>query len=184
MAEGESLRHIQMKWHASRVFPGCEVETLVGLERIADLVAPNKVVIECQASPLGLETWTERTAYYNTLGYAMLWLWDDRLLGTENQLGEYRVAAVLRHCHRMSYGRLYLLAGADVMACHLDSAASRAHEFNGESYDYYPKTLRGARFRALPVPRLVRKLSPERHILVECGDGVWWKSVRRESEAR
>ena len=178
-ARGESPRHAAMKASVARLFapyrPGLEVR--IGALRRADVVV-GKTVVECQASPLSVAEWEARTRAYNALGYAVLWSWAGARIGAERIAPGWqaaaRIPAELRNCHKMTYGRVYVMDDAGgLWSCHFDKRIHHEHYHSGGLF--YPKTIRVAGFQRAPLA-LSRMTGPEGHILGQLGDGAWWKS--------
>jgi hypothetical protein len=180
----------------------------VGYERFifpdlrADLLVAGKFVVECQASPLSVEEWHERTMRYNDKGYHVLWVWDatrafGKKLGLNLSLAfppdsgdevfcldrEVRPCAEIRYCHRFSYGKVYVLDyEGNLRSCHLDAVEPRESEWFEEggvpcSALRFPKTLKEALIHRVG-QRLRRFIGPHGHRLVELGEGRWWKAGR------
>ena len=74
---GETEAHLWMK-QCLRGFLGVDhtqVEQALIPGHRADVVVPaQRLVIECQVSPIALPEWERRTRDYNQQGYAMLWV--------------------------------------------------------------------------------------------------------------
>lgn len=188
---GESLRHHEMKLQVARLFSGGEVRYEVPLgERRADLLlrcGRLSCIVECQESPLSLAEWQYRTEDYNRMGYPILWVWDlPRVLGSQwrnkafdphLERFEVRVPAEIRHCHKQSYGRVYVLDKAgEIRACNLGAAAERWNDGGPywDSYSYTPRTLKIPRFCRVPL-EVQPLMGSGREWLVQLGEGVWWK---------
>lgn len=189
MSVGESLRHLEMKLQIGKLFGAAEYEIRFGAERRADVVARDTVV-ECQASPIGIEEMDARTRFYNGQGKPVLWVFDiGRLAGQEKQwattidsirtLGEVRVPAEMRWLHRTAYGFLYVLDRfGRLYGCHLAPCEARESAYLGTFT--MPKTLRRPRFhRAGDTPSAFWSVD-RLHRFVRCGEGVWWKREVRE----
>ncbi len=184
LTKGESPRHMEMKRQMVKIFPSARFEVQAAPGRWADLVLGDKIVIECQASPIAIDEWTARTREYNAAGGWVLWVWDLGRLGVDDEdfafwlvdsEREYRVPADVLHCHRASYGHLYVLdSNGELRACHLERAAERLTlEF--PSSGYTPKTLRHLAFTPTPL-RLQRLWNDKAGLsLCQLGEGVWWK---------
>lgn len=179
MSEGESMRHLEMKLQVGKWLPGAEYEVRFGAERRADVVRGNTVV-ECQASPIGIEEVQARTRFYNSQGKGVLWVFDLQRIGKSwcttidsiRNLGEVRVPAEMRWVHRTAYGFLYVLdAFGRLYGCHLAPAGPRNTDFGS----YTPKTLKWPKFhQAGRVPSMFRSADGQ-YRFVRLGEGVWWK---------
>lgn len=175
LSEGESPRHLQMKRDLWRMFRAEGIRAKLEWEwapgRRADIVLPEvDTVVECQASPISIIEWDERTRDYNQQGTAVLWVWDIcRVFGSRKiiafppnyELGppeswkpedsrapEYRVPAEIRHCHDMCAEHVNSLDHSGVFkVCRFLDAEERFNEWyddDGELQErwYTPKTLR------------------------------------------
>lgn len=198
---GESLRHQEMKRQMgtlfSRMRPRYEVSLIPG--RRADLVLNDTIVVECQESPIGVEEWEWRTADYSRHGCNVLWIWDlplilgqlakGRLLAQTERLRtdpngfsrEFRIPAYVRHCHQHSWGKVYTIDSAgELWSCHFGRAATRLGDSGPtwDAHDYTPRTLKYPSFRPV-TPRISFKYGTDNERLVDLGEGVWWKTVRK-----
>lgn len=189
LTRGESLRHLTMKaqvgaWLQSKE-RGCRYEVIFGTERRADVVSRG-MVVECQASALSIAEWEARTRFYNGLGYAVLWLWDeDRLLSSphDEEEAEYRIPSEIRHCHQMSYGRIYALdVNGEIWQWHLHKVTRGGDEYfipdGGGDTDvapeYSPRSIRRPQCKeSAGIPH--RMTGPNRHLLTALDRGAWWK---------
>ncbi len=186
LATGESPRHMEMKHQVAKIFPPALFEIQAAPGRWADLVLGDKIVVECQASPIAVDEWIARTKEYNAAGRLVLWVWDLRRLGVDDEEPafwlvdserEYRVPADVRYCHQVSYGHLYVLdSDGDLRACHLDRASERLIDWDEAPYSgYTPKTLKHLVFTPTPLrPQLLRN-GKANLSLCQLGEGVWWK---------
>lgn len=189
----ESPRHMAMKAHMGALFratAACYEVPLLGNARRADLLLSNKVVIECQASSLGIDEWDQRTSDYNRLGYRLLWVWDARVAGLPPSVGaaehgeDFRISATFRHCYKQAYGHAYVLFGDELRAVRLHKVTrvDDGAEYFGGSGTRTPKTLRNISTkvvlpRAGSVPPLVAHIGVSGERLVTFGEGVWWKTT-------
>ncbi len=177
-ARGESLRHLQMKQRIGELFVGANPRFEVPIRpgHRADVVLFNRVVVECQVSPLMIAEWQARTRDYNRRGYAVLWVWDGARLGRPpgEGTGEQRVPAEVRHCHRRAFGRVYALCGEELRACHLFPAEARERCVGGSRGRYVPRALRVPAFQE-PRFRLTLYRGAGGEHLAHLGEGVWWK---------
>ncbi len=178
LSEGESLRHMEMKEQAGKLFDSDNYEVKLMASRRADLVIFDGIVVECQESSLSIQEWESRTKDYNAAGYPVLWLWDAARLGTPNERLENRIPAEIRHCHDRSQGRVYVLDQTGrLFACHFQPVERRESEWYEEGgiareSSYTPTTLRYTHFRQTPLrptPIVNDKL-----VLVGLGDNTWW----------
>jgi hypothetical protein len=133
---GETEEHLWMK-QQMRIFfaptlTHIEVPLIPGHR--ADVVLPSqRLVVECQVSPIDVREWERRTLDYHHHGYAVLLVWAPDRLGIasdEQELNELdaiilsqrgtRVAAEVLLCHQRAFGRVYALATTgQVVAVHL-----------------------------------------------------------------
>lgn len=183
MSQGESMRHLEMKLQIGKLFGEASYEVRFGAARRADVVIGG-VVVECQASPIGVDEVKERTRFYNSEGKPVLWVFDIGRLGQSwctvidsiRILGEVRVPAEMRFVHRFAYGYLYVLdAFGKLYGCHLAPAGARENDYGF----YYPKTLKEPKFHlAGRVPRGF-KGSDGQLQFVRLGEGPWWKKATR-----
>lgn len=192
---GESLRHMEMKAQVGKLFRGLSIDYEVCLipERRADVVV-GRFVVECQESAISIEEWDARTAHYNAAGYAILWVWDISRLGVKQAAGktfsqvlfqledgegwsrEVRVPAVVRHCHKHSYGKVYALdSTGSIQSCHIEAGYDRDNEWTGSVWT--PKTLKLLSFHKTPqVPRRYKGTDGED--LISLSEGIWWKKAK------
>jgi len=175
---GESRRHHAMKVAVRQLYPNdfldYEVPLIPG--RCADVQLSGRIAVECQASAISAREWRARSEAYTDHGYAVLWIFHlNRLCGvpsfediTRGQ--EVRVPAELRVCHRASFGRIYVIDDDDLLlSCHLEAV----ERFTGEGW-YIPKSIKIMRWHGAGA-KLMRLHGPEGHLLVNLGEGVWWK---------
>jgi hypothetical protein len=184
LAAGESLRHIAMKAIIGKLFARERPEYEVPFKpnRRADIVLSGHIIVECQASAISIDEWDSRTFDYNELGYALLWIWDKRRLREQLTVAdEYRIPAEIRYCHRQAYGRIYVLDGDELLACHLGEAEPRYNDFMGTSR--IPYTLRIPEFVS-PGMRLTRYRGVDGESLVHLDEGIFWKGVYRPARPR
>jgi hypothetical protein len=189
LSDGESVRHMEMKLLCRRLFAadGVELEVPLIPDRRADVVVAGRTVVECQASPMSEAEWSGRTEDYNRLGYPVLWIWDvARVCGVKTVAEAWRLAAgrnwearipaVVRLCHKASYGHLYCADADELVACHLGQAAERVHASDGDWPDrhYTPRTLRCPEFRRVNSADKWAFLGPSRLMLVNFSEGDWW----------
>jgi hypothetical protein len=194
---GESERHHEMKAQLGKLFAGRGVDYEVPLVpgRRADVVLRERFVIECQESAISVTEWTARMADYSAAGCYVLWVWDvGRLvkaargqtfqglldLVQDEAFGfikEIRIPAEVRHCHRQSFGKVYVLDKAGVLrSCHLRPATARVNE-GGPAWDessYTPRTLKRLMLHDPPL-RLGLYRGVGNEMLIHLGEGVWWK---------
>jgi hypothetical protein len=164
-----------MKRQAAALFPQFRAQFEVPFDKDhrADVVI-GRHVFECQASPLSIATWEERTGYYNRRGYAVLWLWDEIRSGWGTS-EEARVPAEVRFCHQKNYGAVYVLSRyGDLFAVHY-APVIRSSDWDGEYYDRTLKTIKAPMPRAIDRPVLHVRRGPDGHGLVHFGEGAWWK---------
>lgn len=192
LAVGESQRHMQMKEQVGGLFAGrvaVAYEKSIVPGRRADLVLGERIVVECQDSPISILEWAARTRDYNRAGHPVLWIWDiTRVCGSrwvdsfeEIDLdAEWRLPAELRYCHQCSFGRVYVLdAAGNLKSCHLARVATRESEWIDENHDqqsssYTPRSLRHISFRET-ASRIEPFTGPRGHRLTSLGEGAWWK---------
>ena len=178
LALGESERHRAMKRQMGAFFTGRSIRYEVAFDpdHRADLVI-GPWVVECQASPLAIEEWETRTAFYNDLGRAVLWVWDEGRFQTEDG-DEYRVPAEIRHCHQQNYGTVYVLgADGELVAAHL-RPVTRVYFSDYEGFEYDErklKTIKRIDSRGVDLARGFVNAGPNRHSLVNFVSGGWWK---------
>jgi hypothetical protein len=179
LAGGESVRHRAMKLRIGELFAHAapRYEVPIAPYRRADVLLYGRIVVECQASPLRIEEWEQRTRDYNQRGYAVLWVWDGARLGRPVRDGsaEQRVPAEVRRCHRHAYGRVYVLDGPALRACHLFPVSRRIGDGGPKGIwrDRIPRSLRLPDFYAPPA-RLTLYRGVEGERLVHLGEGSWW----------
>jgi hypothetical protein len=144
--------------------------------RRADIVLPDlNIAVECQASPIAIEEWEERTLDYNLQDCAVLWVWDVRRVYGSRTGGvfpanyeaqyvtywdgeqrltpepEYRVPVEIRNCHAVSGNQILALdVGGLLKLCYLRTAAERNTEYYDQWGDlqencYTPTTLKRIR---------------------------------------
>lgn len=192
LTKGESLRHLAMKSEAGAWLESkqcsVEYEVIFDGERRADVLSvSHALVVECQASAISIAEWEDRTRFYNGRGYDVLWLWDeDRLLSSphDEEAKEYRIPAEIRHCHQMSYGRIYAMGGdGEIWQWHLHKVSRGGEEYfvpgGGGDTDiapeYSPRSIRQPQCLE-SVGNLHHRINgPNRHRLVALDRGVWWK---------
>lgn len=108
---GEGVRHQQMKIAVMQAFElheGVRFEQSVIPGRRADVVVPHeRIVVECQVSPMKRYEWFKRTYEYSEAGYSVLWVWDEKRFS-----GEYTPEELLL-CHRICYGQLTMYSIED-----------------------------------------------------------------------
>src|SRR5262245_45352443 len=90
---------------------------------------------------------------------------------------EARIPAVVRCCHKASYGHLYCADGMDLLACHLAPAEERVTYSDGDWPDRYytPRTLKCPEFFPVLSERPSVFFGPTGLRLVSFGEGAWWK---------
>lgn len=167
---GEGARHEEMKYQLSQyIKPPAKVELEVwfGKEHRADMVVTSgnfKMVVECQASSISIPDWSERTQYYNSKGYAVLWLWDIDRVGRGE--ADARIPAEIRTCHYKSFGKIYVLSQyGDLISCHLKFRTMTI------AYKQFIK----------PPFQVSNFYTNEKLRLVQLGEGVFW-TTRKEKE--
>lgn len=134
---GETATHLWMK-HNMRLFFGIAntrvEQALIPGHRADVVVVAQRLVIECQVSPIALGEWEQRTHDYNRQGYAVLWVWWPTRLGIspdKQDLNDYdaialgqrgvRVKPEVLACHKLAYGRVYVLARTgQLVAVHME----------------------------------------------------------------
>jgi hypothetical protein len=173
---------VQVAAHFADLNPQFEVR--FGDDRRADIVIGG-VVVECQASSLSVQEWLDRTRFYNSSGYAVLWVWDESRIGGCTPLPngqpteERRIPEEIRYAHRLTFGRVYVLDRAGCLwSCHLHDPDTRYSEWytsDGEYMDsvYRPKTLRRPGFHETPL-HLLSGRGVMGHNLGFLGDRDWW----------
>lgn len=179
LSQGESMRHLEMKMQVGALFPNAAYEVRFGPERRADVVVDN-IVVECQASAIGIDEVGERTRFYNGQGKGVLWVFDLHRLGNAwtttidsiRTLGEVRVPAEMRFVHRTAFGFLYVMdAFGRLYGCHLAPAWRESDWGNSFSLK---ATKRPKFHRAGQVPRTFTGTDGQLRF-VRMGEGVWWK---------
>jgi Competence protein CoiA-like family len=182
--EGETEEHQWMKWQMTQRFGREETRLEVALipGHRADVVVPTqRLVIECQVSPIAIPEWERRTRDYNQQGYAVLWVWalerlgvwldDPQLPAIEDGEGEVRVAAEVLHCHRCAYGRVYTLGTpGHLIAVHLRPVMRQ----DGPSV-WYLKTTRTV---------VLKRVDPQEtrpHVTVHRETGLRLAQIEREA---
>lgn len=187
MSTGESLRHLEMKRQIGRIFeksplfPSVSYEVKFGALRRADVVIPDEIVVECQASPISIQEVLARTLDYNEAGHAVLWVFDEGRIPHRYALDaftsrrierEVRIPAEIRFVHQAAYGHLYILnRDGELLACHLGRAGSRDTDFGS----YTPKTLRWVSFHKAGKVPICFDASVHDLRLAKMSEGVWWK---------
>jgi hypothetical protein len=187
MSAGESLRHLEMKrqigrlFEKSPLFPSVFYEVKFGPTRRADVVIPDEIVVECQASPISIPEVIARTLDYNEAGHAVLWVFDENRIpqgyaydawAGHRMAREVRIPAEIRFIHQAAYGHLYILnRDGELLACHLGHANSRDTDFGS----YTPKTLRWVSFHKAGKVPISFDASVHDLRLAKMSEGVWWK---------
>ena len=79
--EPETKTHLDMKHTIKNMADAldydCELEARIStddLYHIADVLIKPKIVVECQCSKISLKEYEERTEYYHTEGYQIIWI--------------------------------------------------------------------------------------------------------------
>jgi len=81
--EPESKRHLEMKMHVCDHFPDYSpkeiLEVNLGFGKPDIYIKDKKIAIECQASPISVKKFIERTLNYHKNNIHVLWIWDYNL---------------------------------------------------------------------------------------------------------
>lgn len=156
---GESRRHMEMKRQVIELVTPEPTLEVVGLAegRRADLFISPSVVIECQASAIGLREWAERSADYRSAGFDVIWIWDEKLIfGKRKDSDTYRLGASVLEDAELE-GSIYVLSGQGV----LFEVVARQVEARlwtnaqGQATRYVPGTIRCLRSSRLREPLIV-----------------------------
>jgi hypothetical protein len=163
LARPESPRHQALKWLCRRFFAPLPVVWEVPLgERRVDAMVGGLFVVECQASPLGVQEWQARTENHNRLGFPVLWLWDVKRLCRKNTLDEAYVlernqravwtAPEIRLCHDESRDVVFVADKHTILPCRLaplssgeQTAAKRIGRAWADAF-YWPQAMRKLAF--------------------------------------
>lgn len=125
---GESARHMRMKHNLLLWFQNVELECCVVADHRADAVVTtpkgNRLVVECQVSPISVTEWRRRTRDYNRAGFPVLWLWDfARINLAQGRTGEASVPAEIRECCDEDGSRVFAVdSGQRLLEVRMDTA--------------------------------------------------------------
>ncbi|MBA3822406.1 MAG: hypothetical protein H0X24_00720 [Ktedonobacterales bacterium] len=184
---GETQLHLTMKQDMRNFFGQAQTQVEVPLvpgHRADVVVPPQRLVVECQVSPIDSREWERRTLDYNRHHFAVLWVWSLARLGlsgTDEEInarvnGEVRIPLEVLRCHQSTYGRIYTLNRYGVFfAVHLYPVIRKDLEGYG-----YSRTLKTTRTLAVkhidPVaaPSLILPLANGMRLARMETEHCWW----------
>jgi len=211
---GETELHLRMKrFLCEKFIESClykKIELEYKIDKcIADLYLQDKqdreVAIECQVSPLDIDDFRKKTAYYSYRNIYSLWIFsgnkkmDECLPKLAHNYGaklNYLADEVERKCHRWFYGRIYYFYNDKIYAVHFHPIEkwipSSCEECRDDIRCPYsdrakcpkykpghfrrPKALREISIHLIIPSRLVCVQRKDRMKIAGFGESNWWKA--------